>query len=49
MTPPTQEDLSNILCQLDDNFDGVVDKEEFLSLVKLVVMRILETEQELDN
>ena len=49
VTPPTQEDLESILGQLDDNFDGVIDKGEFLDLVKLVVMRIMESELELQE
>ncbi len=30
VTPPTEEDLKAILSELDDDFDGVVDKDEFI-------------------
>ena len=30
VTPPTEADLEAILSQLDEDFDGKVDKDEFL-------------------
>ena len=45
--PPTHEDLESILETLDDDFDGIVDKEEFLSLFMLVLGKMLEVEEEI--
>ena len=45
--PPSQEELQSILNQLDENFDGVIDKEEFFDLIYLVVGKMIETEEEL--
>ena len=44
---PTDEDIKAILQELDDDFDGQVSKEEFYSLVILVVGKLLESELEL--
>ena len=44
---PTDEDLQTILATLDENFDGQVDKDEFLSLFMLVIGKMLETEEEM--
>ena len=49
VTPPTEEDLLQILSQLDDDYDGSVDKSEFLSLIMLVIGKMLESEQELQD
>ena len=49
VNPPTDEDLEAILATLDDNFDGQVDKDEFLSLFMLVIGKMLESEEELTN
>ena len=45
--PPSEEDLGCILRELDDDFDGSVSKEEFCSLVMLVIGKMLETEEDL--
>ena len=45
VTPPTKDDLQAILAQLDDDFDGVIDKDEFHGLVMLVIGGLLETEE----
>ena len=47
VTPPTSEDLDVILDQLDENFDGVIDKDEFANLVLLVLGKMLEGEEKL--
>ena len=44
VTAPNEEDLANILMELDDNYDGIIDKNEFCNLVMLVIGRMLETE-----
>ena len=49
VTAPTEEDLSAFLRELDEDFDGVVDKGEFLQLVMLVIGKMLETEEELQE
>ena len=49
VTPPTDEDLKTILWQLDEDFDGQVSKDEFNKLVMLVIGKLLESEQELQE
>ena len=49
VTPPTEADLEAILSQLDEDFDGKVDKDEFLQLVMLVIGKMLESEEELQE
>ena len=49
VTPPTEADLEAILSQLDEDFDGKVDKGEFLQLVMLVIGKMLESEEELQD
>jgi Ca2+-binding EF-hand superfamily protein len=44
VTPPSDDDLSAILAVLDDDFDGTVSKQEFHSLIMLVLGKMLETE-----
>ena len=46
---PTKEDLETIICELDDDFDGVVSKEEFLRLIMLVVGKMLIQEEEVQD
>ena len=45
VTPPTERDLKAILSELDEDFDGVVDKGEFIQLVMLVIGKMLESEE----
>ena len=47
VNPPTDDDLEAILATLDENFDGQVDRDEFLSLFMLVIGKMLESEEEL--
>ena len=47
VTAPTQEDLEEILMQLDNDFDGIVDKVEFSNLLMLCLGKMLENEGEL--
>ena len=49
VSAPTQEDLEEVLAQLDEDFDGIVDKGEFLSLFMHVVGNMLESEGELQE
>ena len=49
VTAPTDEDLDAFLRELDDDFDGNIDKGEFLNLVMLVIGKMLETEEELQE
>ena len=49
VTHPTKDDLKAILAQLDEDFDGVIDKDEFHQLVVLVIGRMLETEEQTQN
>ena len=46
---PTDEDLAAILKELDNDYDGVVDKQEFLSLIMMVISKLLESEEELQD
>ena len=45
--PPTEDDLEAVLATFDENFDGQVDKEEFLNLFMLVIGKMLELEEEI--
>ena len=49
VTAPTQEDLEEILMQLDNDFDGIVDKVEFSNLLMLCLGKMLENEGELQE
>ena len=49
VTAPSEDDLKAILSVLDDNFDGQVDREEFCNLVMLVIGKMLETEEDLQD
>ena len=42
---PTKSDIKTIVQELDEDFDGVVSKEEFLKLVMMVVGQMLMQEQ----
>ena len=44
--PPTSEDVTTILKELDDDFDGQVSKEEFNSLINLVIGKMIQSEEE---
>ena len=46
VNPPSSSDLAVILEQLDDDFDGQVSKDEFLSLIMLVTEKMVEDEDE---
>ena len=48
VTPPTSEDLEEILKSLDDDFDGVISKEEFHKLVMMVIVKMVQQEQQLE-
>ena len=38
---PNSEDLDSILYELDENFDGVISKKEFLNLIKMILKMML--------
>ena len=46
VSSPTEEDISAILESLDDDFDGIVDKKEFLKLIMLVIGKMVESEEQ---
>ena len=43
--PPSQDDLAAILKELDESNDGVIDKEEFHTLVMITLGKMLEIEE----
>ena len=47
VTAPSEADITSVLMELDENFDGSVDKEEFLQLIVLVLGKMLESEEDL--
>ena len=44
---PTQGDLESMLGELDDDFDGVVSKDEFMDLIKMILKMMLANEEAL--
>ena len=49
VTPPTKDDITAVLQQLDENSDYHVSKEEFLNLIILVLTKMLDSEYGLDD
>ena len=49
VTPPTKDDILAVLEQLDENNDNSVNQDEFFELVILVLSKMLESEQELQD
>ena len=49
VTPPTDADILSVLLELDDDFDGTVSKDEFLQLIILVLGKMLESEEDLED
>ncbi len=49
VTPPSEQDLDCILKELDDNNDGTISKDEFLNLIMLVLGKMLESEEDLQD
>ena len=47
VNPPSEDDLKQILKELDDDYDGLVSKSEFLQLVMMVIGKMLESEEDL--
>ena len=47
IVPPTEEDLSTILRELDDDFDGQVSRDEFFNLIMMVLGKMIQSEEEL--
>ena len=46
---PSYEDLEAVMEQLDEDFDGVIDKNEFHKLLMLVIEKMIETEMQFQN
>ena len=46
---PSESDVEAVLKEVDDNFDGKVDKIEFVQLIERVLMKLLESEEELQK
>ena len=44
-SPPTTEDVTNILGCLDEDGDGRVDREEFVDLIMIVFKQLLHDEK----
>ena len=47
VNPPTHSDLTDILMELDEDYDGKVDQEEFLRLVVCVLGSMVESEEKM--
>ena len=43
---PTSDDLETMLEQLDDDYDGIVSKQEFFDLIKQILKSMLKLEDE---
>mmetsp|Transcript_9153 Transcript_9153/g.8108 ORF Transcript_9153/g.8108 Transcript_9153/m.8108 type:complete len:129 (+) Transcript_9153:20-406(+) len=46
---PSESDVEAVLREVDDNYDGKVDKLEFVQLIERVLMKLLESEEELQK
>ena len=46
---PSESDVEAVLREVDENFDMKVDKEEFVQLIERVLMKLLESEEELQK
>ena len=46
---PSESDVEAVLREVDENFDNVVDKSEFVQLIERVLMKLLESEEELQK
>ena len=44
---PPKSDVEAVLREVDENFDMKVDKERFVQLIERVLMKFLESEEEL--
>ena len=49
VTSPTKEDIASIMKELDKDNDREVSKEEIYQLIILVLGKMLESEQEIDD
>ena len=49
VTPPTKDDITAVLQQLDEDSDYHVSKEEFLNLIILVLTKMLDSEYGLED
>ena len=47
--PPSRDELRTILTELDNDYDGKVDRNEFNQLLMLVIKRMIETEMEIQE
>ena len=44
---PTDGDIDAVLRELDEDFDGIVSKDEFMALIIQVLRKMLESEEDL--
>ena len=49
VVPPSPDDMEGILMELDSDFDGLISKEEFHNMIVLVIGKMLETEEDIQN
>lgn len=47
--PPTDGDIDAVLKELDEDYDEVVSKDEFLTLIVQVLSKMLESEEDLQS
>mmetsp|Transcript_21393 Transcript_21393/g.24586 ORF Transcript_21393/g.24586 Transcript_21393/m.24586 type:complete len:94 (+) Transcript_21393:131-412(+) len=46
---PSESDVEAVLREVDDDYNEKVDKEEFVQLIERVLMKLLESEEELQK
>ncbi|CAI2383658.1 unnamed protein product [Moneuplotes crassus] len=46
---PSESDVEAVLREVDENYDEKVDKSEFVQLIERVLMKLLESEEELQK
>ena len=47
--PPTEAEVEALLKELDEDFDDKVSKAEFVKLIEMVLRKMLESEEDLQN
>ena len=46
---PSESDVEAVLREVDEDYDELVSKEEFVMLIERVLMKLLESEEELQK
>ena len=46
---PSESDVEAVLKEVDEDYDSKVDKDEFVNLIERVLMKLLESEEELQK